>query len=148
MKVLERRNTKQREIILKALQGNYTHPTANNVYDIVKKQNPEISISTVYRNLDILAENEQILKLFVSNEKSAHFDFQTHQHYHIKCTKCGKIEDLTFSKLNLKEEVSNRTGFKDISCHIDFTGVCKSCLGNTYEKKITKTYNNGKQNAK
>ena len=129
MKDIERRNTKQRNIILNALQGNYKHPTAKEVYDIVKKQYPDISMGTVYRNLDVLAGEGKISKIKLPSETYARFDFQTNRHYHIKCVSCGKVVDITLDMQGLNTDVATKTGFSNVDYHINFTGLCKECRG-------------------
>ncbi len=125
METNTRRNTRQRELILSTMQGLSTHPSAIEVYELVHKKDPNMSISTVYRNLDILSKEEKILKIFMPGENFARFDFRIDKHQHIKCKKCSKLFDIDFLKIDLNNIKS--LGFKDISYNLDFYGLCKDC---------------------
>ncbi|NNK14655.1 MAG: transcriptional repressor, partial [Desulfofustis sp.] len=82
------RLTPQRQVILEELAKVKTHPTANEVYDMVRKRLPRIGLGTVYRNLELMADNGMILKLEVGGSQKR-FDATTDLHYHIRCTGCG-----------------------------------------------------------
>ncbi len=120
------RNTSQRLKILDYLKGVRTHPTAEMVYAAVKKDLPAISLATVYRNLNLLAELGEIIKLEIDGE----FRFDAHMchHVHCVCRRCGKIIDVpneeiiecASSKMKLK-------GFELECINIIVRGVCKSC---------------------
>ena len=85
----EIRLTPQRQVILEELAKVKTHPTANEVYDMVRKRLPRIGLGTVYRNLELMADNGMILKLEVGGSQKR-FDATTNLHYHIRCT-CWRI---------------------------------------------------------
>lgn len=87
--------SKQRELILKVLSENVVHPTADFVYEIIKKEMPNISLATVYRNLNQLAANGMIKKA-EGLDGSVHFDCNTHPHYHFICNRCNKIYDIPY----------------------------------------------------
>jgi Fe2+ or Zn2+ uptake regulation protein len=89
----EIRLTPQRQVILEELAKVKTHPTANEVYDMVRKRLPRIGLGTVYRNLELMADNGMILKLEVGGSQKR-FDATTNLHYHIRCTCCGKVDDM------------------------------------------------------
>lgn len=84
------RLTTQRQIILEELEKVTSHPTANEVYDMVRKRLPRIGLGTVYRNLELMAETGIILKIEVGGTQKR-FDATTHPHYHIRCISCGKV---------------------------------------------------------
>ena len=84
--------SKQREAILNALRSTDTHPTAAQVYAMVKKELPNISLGTVYRNLDALTQSGDILGISVG-DGNTHFDGDSSHHLHLHCNKCGKISD-------------------------------------------------------
>lgn len=121
------RNTIQREKIKQCLASVKIHPTAEWIYREVKKEIPQITLATVYRNLNFLAEEGQVLRLEINKE--FHFDGDNSSHQHCVCQKCGKISDL------FQEDISNyvlkniRT--KDFACNrvmITLQGFCKECL--------------------
>ena len=90
------RQTKQKAAILGYLRSVKTHPTAEIVYSAVKKEMPNISLGTVYRNLEEFSKNEIIGKLEVAGRKR--FDGDISVHGHFICEKCGRIDDLFFKK--------------------------------------------------
>lgn len=121
------RLTPQRQIILEELSKVKTHPTANEVYDMVRKRLPRIGLGTVYRNLDLMAENGLILKLEVGGTQKR-FDATTDLHYHIRCTKCGRVDDVDMDVLpQIDQAAVNATDYQILGHHIEFTGICESC---------------------
>lgn len=122
------RYSKQREFIFKALQDNPCHPTAERLYALIKPVNPAISLGTVYRNLNQMAEQGRIKKIKGLNQ-SDHFDHFTQEHAHIICEVCGKVEDIFIDptllvKLDVKAQNSD---FKINNREIIFSGVCGNC---------------------
>ncbi|MGL5438998.1 MAG: Fur family transcriptional regulator [Filifactoraceae bacterium] len=119
--------SKQREEVRKAIMMNKVHPTADEVYSIVRKTNPNISLGTVYRNLNKLAEHGVIRKIEMPNG-SDRFDGMMEPHYHVVCTECGNIHDVELSILdNLAEAVRKSTGAKLSSHNLIMYGVCEAC---------------------
>lgn len=123
------RRTKQKEAILEVLRGTTSHPTADWVYNEVRKEIPNISLGTVYRNLRLLCESGEILELDLCGTL-ARFDARQDNHYHFRCEKCGRVFDVD---LPVDEEIDRRaaqkTGF-EVSFHrLEFRGVCKNCQG-------------------
>ncbi len=121
------RLTTQRQIILEELGKVTTHPTANEVYDMVRKRLPRIGLGTVYRNLELMAESGIILKLEVGGTQKR-FDATIDPHYHIRCLNCGKVDDIempVMSEINkAAEELSQ---YKVLGHHIEFSGLCSEC---------------------
>ena len=81
------KHSRQRDAILNFLKTRKDHPTAEVVYTNVREIYPKISMGTVYRNLNLLASNGDILKISLEDD-SAHFDGFTHPHCHFFCKKC------------------------------------------------------------
>ena len=122
--------SKQREQILETLKNNCIHPTAEQVYSLMKSQMPNISLATVYRNLNQLAENGVILKID-SLDGTARFDYCREQHYHFICTKCNKVYDVPHNVApELLKNVQEQTGLTVDSCDISFRGICPDCQQN------------------
>lgn len=122
------RYSKQRELILNTLKNNPVHPTADYIYGILKKENPALSLGTVYRNLKLLAD-EGIIKRLKGLDNSERFDHHTHNHCHFVCEKCGKVEDFTIPQ-NIYpqfEGLNKVTGYNVNACDIVLRGVCKNC---------------------
>lgn len=130
------RITTQRQIILEELAKVTTHPTANEVYDMVRKRLPRIGLGTVYRNLELMAESGVILKLEVGGTQKR-FDATTDPHYHIRCISCGKVDDIDISVQNHINQIAEEASDYDIlGHHIEFTGTCKACAGSNETESV------------
>ncbi len=123
--------SKQRSLILEVLQNNPCHPTAEQVFAMVKEQLPDISLATVYRNLNQLAENGIIKKLdYIDNV--LHFDYCTEKHYHFVCSKCLKIFDIETNIIpEIKQSILKQQGLTVEDMEISFSGLCPDCLKNS-----------------
>ena len=87
--------SRQREGILRNLQSRRDHPTADMIYDSVRKEYPNISLGTVYRNLTFLTETGQIIK--ISTQMGAdRYDGFIKPHNHFICRECGMVEDMEY----------------------------------------------------
>ncbi len=121
------RITTQRQIILEELAKVKTHPTASDLYEMVRKRLPRIGLGTVYRNLELMAENGMILKLEVGGTQKR-FDASTHTHYHVRCSGCGKVDDIDTPVVNdLVKAASENTSYQILGHHVEFTGLCPEC---------------------
>lgn len=123
---MERRNTSQYKLISNFLYMNYTHPTAEEVYAAVVLQDPHISFTTVYRNLNKMVDEGKILRISLANEKDR-FDYSTHQHCHISCQKCHQFMDVNLSLEEVNQQVKRLTNFKISGHSIVFYGLCPDC---------------------
>jgi|SRR3989344_1758213 len=122
-----RRNTKQKLLILDYLKNHPTHPTTENIYHQLKKSLPNLTLATVYRNLHILTEEQQILTLNINNE--LHFDGTTQPHLHLICQKCNKISDIMISELHHKFEKKFQTNqFQPNTTSYISYGHCQKCI--------------------
>lgn len=88
------KKSKQREAILKYLESRKDHPTAEQVYTAVRDEIPNISLGTVYRNLSLLSEMNEICRVTCEEDGSDHFDFDTSPHQHFFCKECGAVVDV------------------------------------------------------
>jgi len=124
------RYSRQREMVLQAVIGNQEHPTADQIYKIVRKRDPKISLGTVYRNLNQLSEVGELLRIPVSDGKDR-FDYNQRSHYHLKCTKCGAFTDLPQGVNNsidlLLADIKDQTGMNVNPERIQLEGLCKTC---------------------
>ena len=119
---------RQREEILKNLQSRRDHPTSEMIYESVRKTQPNISLGTVYRNLSLLAENGQILKIS-TGLGADRFDGFTEPHNHFICRCCGKVYDMEYvSSAEILEKASKSFGGVIEDCEIQFFGTCEPCL--------------------
>ncbi|MFH0784847.1 MAG: transcriptional repressor [Pseudomonadota bacterium] len=121
------RLTTQRQIILEELGKVTSHPTANEVYDMVRKRLPRIGLGTVYRNLELMAESGIILKLEVGGTQKR-FDAAIEPHYHIRCTSCGKVDDIA---MEVQEQINHAaekaSNYIILGHHVEFSGICREC---------------------
>ena len=120
-----RRNTPQRRVILEELRKLESHPTAAELFAIVRARIPRISLGTVYRNLEVLHEGGQINKLELAGAETR-FDAMTHPHLHIRCTRCHKVEDLPDAGLML-DTPSELAGYAIEGSRQEFFGICPAC---------------------
>lgn len=127
------RMTNQRRKILEYLKSVKTHPTAEMVYAALKSELPSMTLATVYRNLNHLADEGKISKFDV--KCVSHFDGDLSFHLHCVCCDCGKIIDVFDSqakKTIIKKLESS--GFEPETLKIITYGKCRKC----YEKKQNK----------
>ena len=121
------RLTTQRQIILEELGKVTSHPTANEVYDMVRKRLPRIGLGTVYRNLELMAESGIILKLEVGGTQKR-FDATVEPHYHIRCNSCGKVDDIAMEVQNrINQAAEKASKYIILGHHIEFSGICQNC---------------------
>lgn len=124
------RYSRQREALIEILKNTDSHPTADWIYNELRKLFPNISLATVYRNLRQLSEQGEILAL-LSGTEPEHYDGCTDDHYHFMCTDCKSVKDLDIDVLpQLNSEVSKKTGFKVARHSLMFYGICSDCLQN------------------
>ncbi len=122
------RMTRQRSIILEELRKVKTHPTADELYSMVRKHMPRISLGTVYRNLEFLAETGEIIKL-ESAGSIKRFDGDTSWHQHVRCIHCGKIGDVMQPQVAPNVENIHVEDFVITGARIEYDGICKQCNG-------------------
>jgi Fe2+ or Zn2+ uptake regulation protein len=121
------RNTVQRGVILETLNSLANHPTADEVYDALHDEYPSISKATVYRTLNRLSDEGEVLRVKINNGAD-HFDHNVFEHYHVRCTGCGKVDDVLIPILkNVNAEAGESSGYA-ISAHtLQFDGLCPAC---------------------
>ena len=130
----EKRNTRQKKMIYDTVIGRHDHPSAEDVYEEVNQKDSRISRSTVYRNLEILAEEGRIN--LVKVPRMNHYDLRLDNHYHIVCNKCGKVSDAPFPYNDQYDRnVEKEFGFMIDRHRLVFEGVCPICINQEREKK-------------
>jgi Fur family transcriptional regulator, ferric uptake regulator len=121
------RNTKQRQVILEELRKLKSHPTAVGLYRIVACRLPRISLGTVYRNLDLLSKAGIVQKLECGGGE-ARFDGDVTAHDHIRCVKCGKVDDIHHPPFDLSGGVADDfNGYSVLGHRVEFFGLCPKC---------------------
>ena len=125
------RLTSQRQVILEELKKVKSHPTVNEIYEMVRKKLPRIGLGTVYQNLDLLVRLGIIRKLEVEGEQKR-FDGDMTPHYHIRCIKCNRIDDI-FIKMDrgLEKSAASCCDYKILDHHAQFSGTCSKCFSKT-----------------
>jgi Fur family peroxide stress response transcriptional regulator len=123
-----RRGSKQREAILRILQSTDIHPTADWIYMEVKKVIPNISLGTVYRNLNLLRDEGLIREVIIQGSASARYDANLEPHHHFVCVGCNSVYDLPSQggNFNIDELLAGRN-FKVKFVKVDIFGLCDTC---------------------
>ncbi len=121
------RNTRQRQVVLEELKKLTSHPTAAELYEITRARLPKISLGTVYRNLELLAENSVIQKLTMGGGE-ARFDGNPERHYHVRCVYCGRVDDVHDLPAGFVKNVAPKLGgYEILGYRLDFNGICPEC---------------------
>ena len=127
------RKSIQRDAILRVINNTTTHPGADWIYDQVRKEIPNISLGTVYRNLKLLTQAGEIKELDIPGI-SSRFDGRTSNHHHLICEECGRIFDMDESVDRTMEiRITQKTGFKVKMQYLKFIGLCSDCQKNNEE---------------
>ena len=127
------RNTKQKNLVLEVINNSYNHLSANEVYNACRNIIPNISLGTVYRNLNYLVENN-LIKRIKMNDNIDRYD-RLDNHIHFICNKCGTIIDIYDDYfINVKDIFGNIVNDYDIK----FTGICKNCQRKELDNNGTK----------
>jgi Fur family ferric uptake transcriptional regulator len=129
------RRTKQRDTILKELCRASSHPSADELYNLVRRKLPRISLGTVYRNLELLAAEGLIQKLEISGTQKR-FDGNVSVHYHIRCLGCGRVADVQIKRLLPLEKIAKEvTSFDIVGHRLEFLGLCSRCRRHSPESR-------------
>jgi Fe2+ or Zn2+ uptake regulation protein len=135
-----RRHTRQRQVILEEIQKLDTHPSAAMLYELVRKRLPKVSLGTVYRNLDFLAQTGVIQKLNTGSAE-ARFDWNPELHYHVRCVLCGRVDDVHDAPNDLVDrEINELQGFDILGHQLQFIGICPDCRPSTKKQKVQKIH--------
>ena len=123
-----KRKTIQRALTLRAVQTMQSHPTADEVYETVSAEHPNISRGTVYRNLNQLSEDGEIREMEVPGGADR-FDHCCHAHYHVRCLTCGRVFDVDMDYIpDLANSIKDNHGFQFSGYDLMFKGICPACL--------------------
>ncbi|WP_418963763.1 Fur family transcriptional regulator [Cetobacterium sp.] len=119
--------SKQRELILNYILNSHEHLTADTIYADLKKDNPELSLGTVYRNLTKLTEMGAIKKVSLPNQVDK-FDKNLEPHAHLICDECGSVTDIDIPEVkSFIDKVSKDEDILINRYNISFNGICKKC---------------------
>lgn len=117
--------TPQRLAILNYLEGNKSHPSAEDIYTEVSRKFPTMSLATVYNTLEALKRKGKVMELTIDADKKR-FDPDTGSHHHLICTVCRRIVDV-HADYSLKVPAEERKDFEITGSHIEFYGTCPEC---------------------
>lgn len=117
--------TPQRLAVLECLDGNAEHPSAEIIFDEIKKKFPTISFATVYKTLEALKAKGEILELTIDPGRRR-YDPNTKAHHHIICLQCKKVNDVQ-GDLSIALQGEAACGYEVVGNHIEFYGYCPKC---------------------
>jgi Fe2+ or Zn2+ uptake regulation protein len=129
MSGIQKRATQQLATVYKALQGDHSHPSADEIYQRVRQTLPRISLGTVYRNLQRLVEERKI-RMLLLGERVARYDPLLAAHDHFICQQCGRVEDLLLEQghqVNLQPLIER--GFTVLTHSLAIHGLCFNSVG-------------------
>jgi Fur family peroxide stress response transcriptional regulator len=131
------RQTLQRQVIYDYLKNSKEHPTAEMVYNDIRKEFPSISLNTIYNTLELLEELGLAMRVF-PEVQSARFDGNPTPHTHLVCNSCDKVydleEDILLRLNSIKDEVLRKSGFRIEQGSLVFSGTCSQCLLESYKE--------------
>jgi Fur family peroxide stress response transcriptional regulator len=122
--------TPQRRAILKALTGNTHHPTAEQIYELVKERMPDISLATVYNTLHELTEMEELCELN-AGRRGRHYEVSREDHAHRVCLGCGRIEDIPGDLKKVKPLLQHSEDFCPVRYTVTVYGYCADCISSS-----------------
>ena len=103
------------------------HPTADEVYQRVRTKIKNISLGTVYRNLEVLS-SEGVIQIVENAGSNMRFDHNIDKHYHVRCINCGKVGDVFINENSLIDRIAEiRSAYKILDHNLEFTGFCQAC---------------------
>lgn len=122
-----KRKTIQSTLVLNMVNKLHNHATADEIYHEILKTYPAISRGTVYRNLQRLCDTGEIRKVEIPGGADR-FDHLCHDHYHVRCVKCGRVFDVDLAHIsNLESSIKDAHGFTFTGHNIVFNGICPEC---------------------
>lgn len=129
------RMTRQRRVILEEVKRLADHPSAEEIYEGVRRQLPRISLGTVYRNLEILSELGEIQKLELGGTLKR-FDWNTKKHYHIRCINCDRVDNAPMGFMDhVETALDDSTGYQIMGHRLEFLGLCPECLEKAIDRR-------------
>jgi len=135
MDLLQRRQTRQRRLVYETVADTDSHPTAEWVYERVRRRMPRVSLGTVYRNLQLLV-SEGLLRSWTRG-RITRYDADLDPHDHFSCRRCGLLLDLERAPRVFSEERRLRARGHEIDDHIlEFVGICRNCRRRRNSRKL------------
>lgn len=120
------RYSQQREQIYQTVCASREHPTAQMVYDALRPSMPHLSLGTVYRNLQQMAQDGRLMEI---DGPTARFDGNIEPHTHLRCQKCGCVADVELPYDSALDQAFRMEGWNITGHSLMFTGICPACTG-------------------
>ena len=119
--------TSQRRAVLEALKEARGHPSAEDIYLIVKKKNPRVALGTVYQALSVLEEIGVVGSKHWA-ESPTRYDLNVEPHLDIRCARCGEVSEIPGVRLGeLEEHIRNNTPYEVTRATLVIEGLCPAC---------------------
>jgi len=119
------KRTPQRLAIMEHLEGNKSHPSAEDIYRVVAKKNPSMSFATVYNTLNTLVQAGAVRELTIDPDRKR-YDPDTSGHHHLICLGCRKVVDIP-GDIPVEVPRGMAKEFSILGNHIEFYGICAPC---------------------
>ncbi len=120
------RITPQRIAIVDYLLKTEDHPSADLIHKVIKKRYPMVSLSTVYKTLDLLKEKKLVNEMDVDGK--ARFDAHTDEHINLVCMNCGKIDDIDEDSLReIQVKAARKSKYLILKSSFELSGYCSDC---------------------
>lgn len=128
--------TRQKRTILEELRKVKSHPTADELFQIVRKKLPRVSLGTIYRNLEILTSEKKV-RVLEDGNAPRRYDGDIGRHFHVRCVQCGAVSDLVNPvELPIMDTFIDESGYRVTGFHLEFQGICPDCLRSASGKAI------------
>ena len=121
------RITETRKAVIDFIIHSQDHPSAEMIYQALLPNFPNMSLATVYNNLQVLIDEGFVSELKVRNDTTTYFDFMGHQHLNVICEKCGRIADMDIDLPDVGQEASEQTGYQITKSQMVVYGICPNC---------------------
>ena len=126
-----KRITPERRLLFRVI-NEHAHVDASELCELAKKENPKISLSTVYRTVKLL-EELGLVEVTTLGEDRHHYEVSTDEHYHFVCLGCGKVVEI--SPMGLLQELGKRQGLEIVGATLELSGYCPQCRRKRAGKK-------------
>ena len=119
--------TSQRKAVLEALAESEGHPSAEDVYLLVKRKNPRVALGTVYQALSVL-EEIGVVGAKRWSESPTRYDLNTGPHLDIRCTRCGEVSEVPGVAFgDLERSIKEATPYEVTRATVVVEGLCPAC---------------------